>query len=171
MESARERVIRAAQSLLTEEGIGSLTLSRVISKAGISKGGFFHHFESKEELVRAMFEEGAIGLAEEIAQFRKMGFGQTEAHFKAAFARIRRNSPPSLYEIAAATKDANMCAILRERITDAVKAGVAEGLEYEKVSVAVLVVQGLLAEQILGVDRSEDELSLIEEAVLDVVRR
>ncbi len=49
-----DKVLDAAQALMTRDGVGSLTMDRVAQEAGVSKGGVLHHFRSKKALVNAI---------------------------------------------------------------------------------------------------------------------
>lgn len=55
----RERILDSAQALILDHGFGSTTVDAVVSRAGITKGAFFHHFASKAELGRALVERYA----------------------------------------------------------------------------------------------------------------
>jgi TetR/AcrR family transcriptional regulator, transcriptional repressor for nem operon len=55
-EKTRERILDAAQELILDHGFGSTTVDAVVSRAGITKGAFFHHFGSKADLARALVE-------------------------------------------------------------------------------------------------------------------
>lgn len=50
----REQLLDAAQAVILEQGIGTLTLDKVAAKASVSKGGLLHHFPSKDALVGAI---------------------------------------------------------------------------------------------------------------------
>lgn len=50
----RERLLDAAQRLTLGQGFSATTVDQVIAEAGSSKGAFFHHFSSKNELGRAL---------------------------------------------------------------------------------------------------------------------
>lgn len=54
--SARERVLGAATGLLLERGYGATSLDDVCRAAGVTKGGLFYHFDSKEQLASAAIE-------------------------------------------------------------------------------------------------------------------
>ena len=47
----RERLLRAAERIVTDHGFGRLTLEAVAQKAGLTKGAIYSNFASKEELV------------------------------------------------------------------------------------------------------------------------
>jgi AcrR family transcriptional regulator len=48
---ARSRVLSAAVDLFAEQGYDGTSVSQVIGRAGVAKGGFYHHFASKEALL------------------------------------------------------------------------------------------------------------------------
>jgi AcrR family transcriptional regulator len=52
--SKRDTIVEAAAAVAREEGILGLSIDRVLEKAGLSKGGFFYHFRTKDELVEAV---------------------------------------------------------------------------------------------------------------------
>ncbi|WP_437968115.1 TetR/AcrR family transcriptional regulator [Sorangium sp. So ce260] len=54
--SARERILDAAERLVVSRGVNQLTIEAVITEAGISKGGFFHHFATKDALLMAILD-------------------------------------------------------------------------------------------------------------------
>lgn len=51
----RQTLLTCAANIIAEEGLGSLTLDKVVKGTGISKGGLQHHFPSKEALINAVF--------------------------------------------------------------------------------------------------------------------
>ncbi|MER6507871.1 TetR/AcrR family transcriptional regulator [Nonomuraea sp. NPDC001636] len=52
--SSKDRLLDAAADVLLTEGAESLTLEAVARRAGVSKGGLFYHFPTKQALVAAM---------------------------------------------------------------------------------------------------------------------
>jgi AcrR family transcriptional regulator len=55
-ERSRDAILRTAAQLVTVEGIGGLSISRLAEAVGMSKSGLFAHFGSKEELQLATIE-------------------------------------------------------------------------------------------------------------------
>ena len=55
MNDTRARVIDAAVDLFAERGYDGTSVSQVIDRAGLTKGGFYHHFASKEELLWGVY--------------------------------------------------------------------------------------------------------------------
>lgn len=58
--TAKEKVITAAQELMTGRGYSATSVDTIVQKAGVAKGSFYHAFKSKEELALAALEDYAI---------------------------------------------------------------------------------------------------------------
>src|ERR1051325_6043811 len=58
---ARERLVRAAVDLFTEQGYDATTVAQITERAGVTKSTFFRHFPDKRELLVAG-QEGASRL-------------------------------------------------------------------------------------------------------------
>ena len=54
--SSSELFLRAATGLINEEGYHGASVERISAKLNVSKGAFYHHNETKDELVVACFE-------------------------------------------------------------------------------------------------------------------
>ena len=54
---AREALVDAAARVFTERGYRGATVDAILAEAGLSKGAFYWHFESKEELMRCVLAE------------------------------------------------------------------------------------------------------------------
>ena len=50
----KDKIISASWELFSRQGYDSTTIDDIISLAGISRGTFYHHFSSKEELLFTM---------------------------------------------------------------------------------------------------------------------
>jgi TetR/AcrR family transcriptional repressor of nem operon len=50
----RKRILDAAEHLVIENGYAATSVDQVIAASGSSKGAFFHHFDSKRDLARAL---------------------------------------------------------------------------------------------------------------------
>ena len=55
-ESTRESLVSAARVLFGRDGFNSTSLDDIASSAGLTKGALYHHFDSKEDLFRAVAE-------------------------------------------------------------------------------------------------------------------
>src|SRR5215510_7035484 len=54
----RARIIRQASKEFNQHGIAGTGLADVMNSAGLTHGGFYKHFESKDELVAEALERG-----------------------------------------------------------------------------------------------------------------
>ena len=46
-----EHILQTTELLLTSCSYDELSISDICKKAGISKGGFYHHFSSKDQII------------------------------------------------------------------------------------------------------------------------
>ena len=51
-EATRENILEIAQSLMLQKGFSGTSIDEIISASSITKGGFFYHFESKNDLAK-----------------------------------------------------------------------------------------------------------------------
>ena len=54
--SARERILDAVERIILRDGPNAVSVDAVLREAEISKGGFFHHFATKDALLAAVTE-------------------------------------------------------------------------------------------------------------------
>jgi TetR/AcrR family transcriptional repressor of nem operon len=71
----RERILDAANDLVLDQGFSATTVDAVLTRAGASKGAFFHHFPTKTALGTALVERYA---AADLAQLER-GMAAAEA--------------------------------------------------------------------------------------------
>ncbi len=55
-QSARDRLLTAANELFYDEGVQTVGIDRIIEHAGVAKASLYNTFGSKEELIRAYLE-------------------------------------------------------------------------------------------------------------------
>jgi len=60
-EERRSNIIQAAWRCAGGKGFRELTIDEICEEAGVSKGGFYGYFGSKEELLVALLEDEAAG--------------------------------------------------------------------------------------------------------------
>lgn len=63
----RGELLDAAQALFFSKGYEATTVTDIMNRAGVSKGGFYHHFNAKDDLIEALGERMA---AETVARLR-----------------------------------------------------------------------------------------------------
>ena len=54
--ATRERILTAAQQLMTDQGYAATSVDEVIAASSSSKGAFFHHFQSKADLAGQLID-------------------------------------------------------------------------------------------------------------------
>lgn len=65
-ELVRRALLDHAARLAVEQGLAAVTVQAVSDAAGVTKGGFMHHFPSKQALIDAVFHELLDELAREL---------------------------------------------------------------------------------------------------------
>src|SRR5213593_4680761 len=67
-QSARERLLAAADELFYAEGVHVVGVDRIVERAGVTKATLYKSFGSKEDLVRAYLEQHLRKRQERIAR-------------------------------------------------------------------------------------------------------
>src|SRR5699024_2984312 len=52
----RDRIIETALTLFDERGYHGVSINEIVKEAKTSKGGFYYHFSSKEELLYVIYD-------------------------------------------------------------------------------------------------------------------
>ncbi|HTP87165.1 MAG TPA: TetR/AcrR family transcriptional regulator [Bryobacteraceae bacterium] len=79
----RERLIESARYLFWERGFAGTSMADLLSHAGVNSGSFYHFFESKEALLRAVLETYLDALRPMVID---PAFAQTEEPIERIFA-------------------------------------------------------------------------------------
>lgn len=102
---ARQRILDAALDVIRQQGFAATSVDDLCRAAGVTKGAFFHHFESKEALGVAAAEHwGAVtGAMFEQAEYHRAptGFERVLGYVDLRLAMIR--GTPSDYSCVAGT--------------------------------------------------------------------
>jgi len=86
----KSELLDCAQELFFERGYENTTVNDVIAKAGVSKGGFYHYFESKEALLEALAERLAREGVERVADVLEDPAMDALSRLNSFLARLRR---------------------------------------------------------------------------------
>ena len=49
-QQTRERIVESARRLFNRRGFDEVSIDQIMSQAGLTRGGFYNHFQTKEEL-------------------------------------------------------------------------------------------------------------------------
>ena len=66
-EATRAELVAAARRLFAERGYAGVGTEEIVRAAGVTRGALYHHFESKRELLAAVYEQVERELTERIA--------------------------------------------------------------------------------------------------------
>lgn len=61
--SARRKLIEAGYAVISAKGFEASSITEIIENAGVGVGSFYNHFDSKEDLAKAIFSERADAFA------------------------------------------------------------------------------------------------------------
>jgi AcrR family transcriptional regulator len=67
-DKTRARVIEAAKRLIQEDGSDRVTLRRIAAAAKMEAGSIYYHFDSRDEIIRAVLESGVGGARQAVRQ-------------------------------------------------------------------------------------------------------
>jgi len=64
---ARERVVAAAHELFLEREYDDVSIEQILARSGVSRGALYHHFPTKLDLFRAVYEASEREVLERVA--------------------------------------------------------------------------------------------------------
>jgi AcrR family transcriptional regulator len=67
-EQTRQALLREGRKQFATAGYSAVGLAQIVSAVGVTKGAFYHHFESKEDLFRAVLAEVQQEVAAHVAK-------------------------------------------------------------------------------------------------------
>lgn len=68
-QDTRDRIFEAALEVCAEQGYHGTRMDEIVRRSGVSKGGVYHHFESKRELFLQLFDNLTAQVLEEAEEF------------------------------------------------------------------------------------------------------
>ena len=89
--SARETILGAAASIAREQGVLGLSVDRICELAGVSKGGFFYHFPTKDALVEAVITSELDRFEASIEAHVEQGCSYAEGFVESMLAFVATN--------------------------------------------------------------------------------
>lgn len=156
--SARSRILDAAERVLVRDGLGRLSVDAVLAEAEVSKGGFFHHFATRDHLLAAVTTRLSQHIGARIkattAKHRRSRGAALRAQINLAFRMPRRErvrlQALMLALVEAACSSAAVAARAR-RINDrSIAEGVADGVSAANVLLIQLALDGYWLAESLG---------------------
>ncbi len=65
-ELRRQAITRTALALFQRDGFDSVRVDDILKAIGLSKGGFYHHFKSREDILRQIVVDETNGIAQRL---------------------------------------------------------------------------------------------------------
>jgi len=182
--ASRERILKLASAQIRKQGLASLSVGKLMGKAGLTHGGFYGHFKSRSDLVARAVERAladgagaaraagaapATGSARATGQHRPPGFA---GFVRSYLSRAHRDAPETGCAIAALAGDVGRAdpdarAVMAAAIEGMI-AGVAgqlgTGDEDEAIAVVAAMIGGLTISRVFtDPKRSEAVLRAVRE--------
>ncbi|MBJ7455565.1 MAG: TetR/AcrR family transcriptional regulator [Thermoleophilia bacterium] len=87
--ATRNRILDSAERLVLERGFGATSVDAVIAASKSSKGAFFHHFASKDDLGRALVARYAASDIEHLERYMAAAEAESEDPARQVVAFVR----------------------------------------------------------------------------------
>jgi AcrR family transcriptional regulator len=145
--SARERILEAAERVITDVGAARLTLDGVAHAAGVSKGGLLYHFPSKESLLGALAQR-YVDSMDHCVEAAKGALTEDGARdLKACILGVLGSNPRTkamgAVLLATAANDLTLLEVIRERIAEYTAEIEATSADFARAAIVSLAVDGL----------------------------
>lgn len=161
--SVRDRLLNAAEQVVSHDGVSNLTLEAVANQAGVSKGGLLYHFPTKSALIVAIVERLATR-CESDQKNALAGDQQTPGAFTRAYLATRarpldpEEEPIHTALLAAAGTDPHYLDPIRQRIAEWQTRIESDGIDPATASIVRLAIDGLSLDSLLGLPVPQGEL-------------
>ena len=171
-DSARERIIDAAEHVVIELGARHLTFDAVASKAGVSRGGLLYHFPDKEALLKGMLDrlverstESRIKKRAELAEGMEREIVARILSFSEEDKRTKRAAAAALF--ASGAHDPGLLAPMKKQYRKLMDDVTRDGLRFERAAVIALATDGLRLLELLSMSPfdKEERRRIIEEMI------
>jgi AcrR family transcriptional regulator len=139
-EKTRERILRAAEECFARDGYDATGVAGICAQAGVTKGAFYHHFPSKQALFLALLQGwlSRLDTGIEVLQAGAPNVPEGLLHMAGVarfiFSEARGRLPIFLEFMSQASHDREVWRATvapyrryRDRFTELVRAGIAEG--------------------------------------------
>jgi len=90
--ATRQKIIETAAARFRKDGIAATGIAGLMAEAGLTHGGFYAHFSSKEELVREAMEAAAAASRARLERASAQSSG-LEAYIRAYLRPAHRDAP------------------------------------------------------------------------------
>ena len=164
-DATRAELVAAARELFGERGYAETSLDEIVTRAGVTKGALYHHFDGKEGLFKAVFEQVHREVTDQVAvvflgrdswEALLQGCGLwVDAHLDPSVRRIVLQDARSVlgWDSVRAIENRFGAVALRGALRKAMHAGV---LERQPLRPMALLLSGALSEGCLYIAESDE---------------
>ncbi|WP_254915522.1 TetR/AcrR family transcriptional regulator [Haematobacter massiliensis] len=153
-DTARERILYAAEAVVRKQGARKMSLEAVAECAGVSKGGLLYHFPSKTRLLEAVVSSHLSRFDADISA--RPGLDAADGLLRAYLAemlhRLGDGAPPASGMLAAAAENPAILDPARRYGRDLLERLRANSADPERATTIFLAVQGIWMAEFLGLD-------------------
>ena len=171
----RERILERAGALFRRDGIDGVSVPALMKEAGLTHGGFYAHFGSKDELVAEIIERTLGTTSDYLAETARASDTPVDAVVDAYIAAAHRDHPERGCAVAALGSEAARAApVVRGAMARGIRRaaqrlGAALGLREEARDEALALYSSLVGAIVLARACGDDpELS---DRILDICRK
>lgn len=108
--ASHERIVKAASRRIRRDGVDNVGVAELMKQAGLTHGGFYRHFESRDDLVaEAIAEALAQGSQRVQASAKLSGPSALAAIVDGYLSRLHRDKPETGCAVAALPTDVARC--------------------------------------------------------------
>ena len=168
--TSREKILQAAATLAFSEGAAHMSLDAVAARAGVSKGGLLYNFPNKSALMRALVEQFIDRFRADLGELSGAGATGDELAILYQDLVIREMGEKASHAsglLAALAEDPCLLEPLKQFNRELVDEMTHDARDRGAVLILFLVLEGLRAQQALGVEVLDEEERTI---VLNKVR-
>ena len=170
--SKRQLILESAAAIINEKGADYLTLDAVAQRAGISKGGLFYHFKSKDELIKELVNYANNLYRDNVNQHidnEKNKKGQwLNAFIEATRAHRTDKAPITSGMLAAQGTNRSLLSPLKTSYQEWQYQITHDGLDEVDATIIRLAVDGLWLSEIFGISAIDEEMR---EKVIERLKR
>ncbi|MGH1358949.1 MAG: TetR/AcrR family transcriptional regulator [Burkholderiaceae bacterium] len=169
--SARDRILKAAAEIAATEGVLSLGIDNVNRRAGVSKGAFFYHFKSKDEMVFALLDSVFNDFDQRMEARIQLGHPVLESMVDVALEEVRERGELIGSLVAAISIDASLAEKVRARSGCwHERAAEQSGLTDGSCALFQLLLDGLFMSTIMkGPQRTAEQYAQLRELILGAI--
>lgn len=159
---ARDRILEAAERVVTDVGPARLTLELVAQAAGVSKGGLLYHFPSKESLLVALAHRYVESVKSCIESAHcELQPGDAACALKACIVGMLSTDPRSKAMgaalLAAAANDLGLLEVIRQHIARHTEELLGSGGDFARAAIVTLAIDGLKMRESLRISAFSEE--------------